>query len=61
MSVEVNNESGAVVDEAALAQLGRFVLDAYRGEYWVNAWGRLGALRLSADRPSESVVLDAPA
>jgi len=42
-------------------QDGRFVLDAYRGEYWVNAWGRLGALRLSADRPSESVVLDAPA
>ena len=27
MSIEVNNESGADVDEAALAQLGRFVLD----------------------------------
>jgi probable rRNA maturation factor len=30
MSVEVNNESGAVVDEPALTQLGRFVLDALR-------------------------------
>jgi probable rRNA maturation factor len=30
MSVEVNNESGAVVDEKALADLGRFVLDALR-------------------------------
>lgn len=28
MSVEVNNESGADVDEAALARLGRFVLSA---------------------------------
>ena len=28
MSIEVNNESGAVVDEVALAELGRFVLDA---------------------------------
>jgi len=28
MSIEVNNESGVEVDEAALAQLGRFVLDA---------------------------------
>ncbi|HJQ44319.1 MAG TPA: rRNA maturation RNase YbeY [Jatrophihabitantaceae bacterium] len=27
MSIEVNNESGVDVDEAALAQLGRFVLD----------------------------------
>ncbi len=30
MSVEVNNESGAEVDERALAELGRFVLDALR-------------------------------
>src|SRR5438132_7177642 len=30
MSVEINNESGAEVDELALAQLGRFVLDALR-------------------------------
>ena len=30
MSVEVNNESGSVVDEVALAELGRFVLDALR-------------------------------
>lgn len=30
MSVEVNNESGAEVDEKALADLGRFVLDALR-------------------------------
>ena len=30
MSVEINNESGAEVDEFALAQLGRFVLDALR-------------------------------
>jgi probable rRNA maturation factor len=30
MSVEVNNESGTVVDEKALADLGRFVLDALR-------------------------------
>lgn len=28
MSIEVNNESGADVDEAALLELGRFVLDA---------------------------------
>jgi probable rRNA maturation factor len=28
VSIEVNNESGADVDEAALTQLGRFVLDA---------------------------------
>jgi probable rRNA maturation factor len=28
VSIEVNNESGAEVDEAALTQLGRFVLDA---------------------------------
>jgi probable rRNA maturation factor len=30
MSVEVNNESGVEVDELALSQLGRFVLDALR-------------------------------
>lgn len=30
MSVEVNNESGVAVDEKALADLGRFVLDALR-------------------------------
>ncbi len=30
MSVEVNNESGVDVDEKALADLGRFVLDAQR-------------------------------
>jgi probable rRNA maturation factor len=30
MSVEVNNESGADVDEVALTALGRFVLDALR-------------------------------
>jgi probable rRNA maturation factor len=30
MSIEVNNESGTVVDETALAQLGRFVLDGLR-------------------------------
>ena len=28
MSIEINNESGADVDEAALAKLGQFVLDA---------------------------------
>jgi probable rRNA maturation factor len=28
MSIEINNESGVDVDETALAQLGRFVLDA---------------------------------
>jgi probable rRNA maturation factor len=28
MSIEVNNESGVVVDERALTELGRFVLDA---------------------------------
>src|ERR1700709_1591257 len=28
MSIEVNNESGVAVDERALAELGRFVLDA---------------------------------
>jgi probable rRNA maturation factor len=30
MTVEINNESGVDVDEAALAKLGRFVLDAQR-------------------------------
>jgi probable rRNA maturation factor len=30
MSIEVNNESGVEVDERALTQLGRFVLDALR-------------------------------
>lgn len=30
MSIEVNNESGVDVDEYALAELGRFVLDAQR-------------------------------
>ena len=30
MSVEVNNESGVAVEEKALAELGRFVLDALR-------------------------------
>lgn len=30
MSIEVNNESGAEVDERTLADLGRFVLDALR-------------------------------
>ncbi|MDT4921195.1 MAG: putative rRNA maturation factor, partial [Pseudonocardiales bacterium] len=30
MSVEVNNESGVPVDEKALADVGRFVLDALR-------------------------------
>jgi probable rRNA maturation factor len=30
MSIEVNNESGDAVDEKALADLGRFVLDALR-------------------------------
>jgi probable rRNA maturation factor len=28
MSIEINNESGVEIDEAGLAQLGRFVLDA---------------------------------
>ncbi|MDP9117313.1 MAG: rRNA maturation RNase YbeY [Actinomycetota bacterium] len=30
MSIEINNESGAEVDEVALSQLGRFVLDQLR-------------------------------
>lgn len=30
MTIEVNNESGAVVDEVALVQLSRYVLDAMR-------------------------------
>jgi probable rRNA maturation factor len=30
MSIEINNESGVDVDEAGLAELGRFVLDAMR-------------------------------
>jgi probable rRNA maturation factor len=30
LSVEVNNESGVAIDERALTQLGRFVLDALR-------------------------------
>ena len=45
MSVEVNNESGAAVDEAALAQLGRFVLDALD----VNPLAELSVVLVDAD------------
>jgi len=37
---------------------GRFGLDGYLGDYTVTAWGRHGALTLSADRPAESVAVD---
>ena len=45
MSIEVNNESGADVDEAALAELGRFVLDGMG----VNALAELSIVLLDAD------------
>ncbi|MGH3472880.1 MAG: rRNA maturation RNase YbeY, partial [Nocardioidaceae bacterium] len=45
MSVEVNNESGADVDEAALARLGRFVLNAMD----VNPLAELSILLLDPD------------
>jgi probable rRNA maturation factor len=45
MSIEVNNESGVTVDEAALAQLGRFVLDALD----VNPLAELSIVLLDTD------------
>lgn len=44
MSVEINNESGASVDELTLARLGRFVLDAMR----VNPLAELSVVLLDA-------------
>jgi probable rRNA maturation factor len=45
MSIEVNNESGVAVDEAALARLGRFVLDVMD----VNPLAELSIVLLDAD------------
>ncbi|MFN2517535.1 MAG: rRNA maturation RNase YbeY [Jatrophihabitantaceae bacterium] len=45
MSVEVNNESGAPVDEVVLARLGRFVLDAMH----VNSLAELSVVLLDAE------------
>jgi probable rRNA maturation factor len=45
VSIEVNNESGADVDEAALAELGRFVLDGMG----INALAELSIVLLDAD------------
>ncbi len=45
MSIEVNNESGAQVDERALAELGRFVLDALR----IDPLAELSVLLVDAD------------
>jgi probable rRNA maturation factor len=45
VSIEVNNESGVEVDEAALAELGRFVLDGMG----VNALAELSIVLLDAD------------
>ena len=45
MSIEINNESGADVDEAALAALARFVLDAME----INRLAELSLLLLDPD------------
>jgi ssRNA-specific RNase YbeY (16S rRNA maturation enzyme) len=45
MSIEINNESGVAVDEAALAMLGRFVLDALS----VDRLAELSLVLLDAD------------
>jgi probable rRNA maturation factor len=45
MSVEINNESGAQVDEVALARLGRFVLEAMQ----INPLAELSVVLLDAD------------
>jgi probable rRNA maturation factor len=45
VSIEVNNESGADVDEAALAELGRFVLDGMG----INPLSELSIVLLDAD------------
>jgi probable rRNA maturation factor len=45
MSIEINNESGFDVDEAALAQLGRFVLDSLR----VNPLAELSVVLVDSD------------
>ena len=45
MSIEINNESGAVVDERALAELGRFVLDAMG----IDPLGELSVVLLDTD------------
>jgi probable rRNA maturation factor len=45
MSVEINNESGVAVDEAALARLGRFVLDAMR----INSLAELSVVLLDPE------------
>jgi probable rRNA maturation factor len=45
MTVEVNNESGVELDEVALAQLGRFVLDAMR----IDALAELSVLLVDTD------------
>jgi probable rRNA maturation factor len=45
MSIEVNNESGVAVDERALAELGRFVLDAMG----IDPLGELSVVLLDVD------------
>ena len=46
MSIEINNESGVEVDEAALAELGRFVLDAHAAS---TRWPSCRSLLVDAD------------
>jgi len=45
MSIEINNESGVDIDEAALAELGRFVLDAME----INRLAELSLVLLDVD------------
>jgi probable rRNA maturation factor len=45
MSIEINNESGVDVDEVALAELGRFVLDAMK----INRLAELSVVLLDPD------------
>src|SRR3954451_15830143 len=45
MSIEINNESGVEIDEAGLAELGRFVLDAME----INRLAELSVVLLDAD------------
>jgi probable rRNA maturation factor len=48
LSVEVNNESGVTVDERALAEVGRFVLDALR----IDPLAEVSVLLVDADTMS---------
>lgn len=62
MSIEINNESGAEVDEVALAKLGQFVIDALRVNPLVHPASRAACrnlrIRSSALNPDSPGALD---